>query len=67
MITIQTAIASGEREIILMCYYLHYISVSLYTMFTDLIGLVSSPDPVVVGTIKQTGISHDISHDTHII
>ena len=50
-----------------MCYYLHYISVSLYAMCTDVIDLVSSPDPVVVGTIKQTGISHDISHDTHMI
>ena len=49
-----------------MCYHLHYILVSLYAVYNDVIELVSSPDPVVMETVKQTGISHDISHDTHM-
>ena len=67
MITVLTAIArERQRDIILMCYYLHYIPVSLYAVCKDVIELVSSPDPVVMGTIKQTSSSHDKSHDTHM-
>ena len=85
MITILTAIASGretgrqtdrqtdrqrQRDIILVCYYLHYIPVSLCAVCTDEIELVSSPDPVVMETIKQTSSSHykshNKSHDTNM-
>ena len=52
MITILTAIASGEKErqteIIFMCYYLHYIPVSLYVVCTDVIKLVPSSEAVVM-------------------
>ena len=47
-----------------MCYYLHYILVSLYTVCTNVVELVPSPDTVVMATIKQTSLSHDQSHDT---
>ena len=33
-------------------------------MCTDVIELVPSPDPVVMGTIKQTSSSPNKSHDT---
>ena len=49
-----------------MCYYLHYIPVSLYAVCTDVIDLVPSSDPVVMGTIKQTRSTHDISHETYL-
>ena len=46
--SILTAIAHAdqerEREIILMCYYLHYIPVFLYAVCTDVIELVPSSD-----------------------
>ena len=42
-----------------MYYHLYYIPVSLYVVCTDVIELVPSPDPVVMGTIKKTISSHD--------
>ena len=49
-----------ERE------YLHYIPVSLYALCVNVIEQVPSSDPVVMGTIKQRSLLHDISRDTHI-
>ena len=43
-----------------------YTRISLYAVYNNVIQVVLSPDPVVMGTLKQTSSPYDISHDTHM-